>query len=63
MRNKSNVVYFFKQTFNDVENNYRDVAAYDINYFEFKDFCRKAFEKDFFFLCIAMERSKKLLCL
>ena len=41
IRNNSNKNILFNQTLKDIEHIYRDVAGYDMNYDEFKDFCRK----------------------
>ena len=57
IRNKSNRIILFNQTFKDIEQTYRDVAGYDMNYDEFEEFCRKSWEEDYNFLCI--DRSKK----
>ena len=45
-RINSNKITLFNQTLKDNEHIYRDVAGYDMNYDEFKDLCRKSWEKD-----------------
>ena len=57
IRNNSNKIILFNQTLKDIEHIYRDVAGYDMNYDEFKEFCRKSWEEDYNYLCI--DRSKK----
>ena len=57
IRNNSNKIILFNQTLKDIEHIYRDVAGYDKNYDEFKNFCRKSWEEDYNYLCI--DRSKK----
>ena len=38
VRNNSNKIILFNQTLKDIEHIYRDVAGYDMNYEEFKNF-------------------------
>ena len=57
IRNNSNKIILFNQTLKDIEQIYRDVAGYDMNYDEFKELCRKSWEEDYNYLCI--DRSKK----
>ena len=56
-RNDSNKIILFNQTLKDIEHINRDVAGYDMNYDDFKDLCRKAWEEDYNYLYI--DRSKK----
>ena len=49
-RINSNKITLFNQTLKDNEHIYRDVAGYDMNYDEFKDLCRKSWEKDYNYL-------------
>ena len=56
-RNNSNKIILFNQTLKDIEQIYRDVAGYDMNYDEFKELCRKSWEEDYNYLCV--DRSKK----
>ena len=57
IRNNSNKIILFNQTLKDIEHIHRDVAGYVMNYDEFKELCRKAWEEDYNYLCI--DRSKK----
>ena len=57
IRNNSNKIILFNQTLKDIEHIYRDVAGYDMNYDEFKDFYRKSWEEDYNYLYI--DRFKK----
>ena len=57
IRNNSDKIILFNQTFKDIEHLNRDVAGYDMSYDEFKDLCRKSWEEDYNYLCI--DRSKK----
>ena len=57
IRYNSNKINLFNQTLKDIEHIYRDVAGYDMNYDEFKELCRKSWEKDYNYLYI--DRSKK----
>ena len=43
-------MYLFRQTLKDVENIYKDVAAYDMKNLEFKGLGRKASGKNFNYL-------------
>ena len=56
-RNNCNKIILFNQTLKDIEHIYRDVAGYDMNYDEFKEFCRKSWEKFYNYLYI--DRSKQ----
>ena len=57
IRNNSNKIILFNQTLKDIENIYRDVAGFDMNYDEFKELRRKLWEEDKNYLDI--DRSKK----
>ena len=57
IRNISSKNILFNQTLKDIEHIYRDVAAYDMSYDEFKELCRKSWEEDYNYLCI--DRSKQ----
>ena len=57
IRNNSNKIVLFNQTLKDIEQIYRHVAGYDMNYDEFKELCRKSWEEDYNYLYI--DRSKK----
>ena len=52
IRNNSNKIILFNQTLKDIENIYRNVAGYGMNYDEFKDLCRKSWEEDYNYLYI-----------
>ena len=47
----------FNQTLKDIENIYRDIPGYDMNYDEFKQLCKKSWEEEYNYLCI--DRFKK----
>ena len=57
IRNISNKTILFNQMLKDIEHIYRDVAGYDMNCDEFKEFCRKSWEEDYNYLYI--DRSKE----
>ena len=57
IRSDSNKIILFNQTLKDIEDIYRDLASYDMNYDEFKELCRKSWDEDYNYLCI--DRSKK----
>ena len=57
IRNNSNKIILFNQTFKGIEHIYRDVARYDMNYDEFEEICRKSWDEDCNYLCI--DRAKK----
>ena len=57
IRNNSNKIILFNQTLKDIENIYRDIPGYDMNYDEFKQLCKKSWEEEYNYLCI--DRFKK----
>ena len=57
IRNNSNEIILFNQKLKDIENTYRDVGGYDMSYDEFKQLCKKSWEKEYNYLCI--DRSKQ----
>ena len=57
IRKNSNKIILFIQTLKDIEQKYRDVAGYDMNYRERKELCRKSWEGEYNYLYI--DRSKK----
>ena len=50
-------IFLFNQMVKDIEQIYRDVAGYDMNFDEFKKLCRKSWEENYNYLYI--DRSKK----
>ena len=59
IRNNSKKIILFNQTLKVIENIYRVVAGYDMNYDEFKDLCRKSWEEDCNYLCIDRSKEKR----
>ena len=59
IRNNSDRIILFKQTFGDAESMYKDIGGYDMKYDEFKEICRKAWNEKFNYLSIDIARSKK----
>ena len=57
IRKNSNKIVPFNQTLKDIENIFRDVGGYDMNYDEFKQLRRKSWEKNYNYLCF--DRFKK----
>ena len=57
IRKNSNKIILFNQTLKDIEHIYQDVGGYDMSYDEFKELCKKSWEKHYNYLCI--DRSKK----
>ena len=45
IRNNSDRIILFKQSLRDAESMNRDIAAYDMEYREFKEMCRKAWSE------------------
>ena len=58
IRNNSDRLILFKQTLRDVQSMYYDIAAYDMNYDEFKEMCHKAWDERYNYLCIDMTKNK-----
>ena len=56
IRNNSDRLILFKQTLTDVQSMYYDIGAYDMNYNEFKEMCRKAWDERYNYLCIDMTK-------
>ena len=52
IRDNSNIIILFKQTAKTVQNLYNDIAGFDMNYNEFKDLCREAWNKKYSYLKI-----------
>ena len=57
IRNNSNKIILFNQTLKVMEHIYRDVAGYDLSYDDFKELCRRSWEKYYISFCI--DRSEK----
>ena len=57
IRNNSNKKSLFNQTLKVFEHLYRDVAAFDMSYDEFKEICMKSWEENYNYFCT--DRSKK----
>ena len=58
IRNNSDRLILFKQTFTDVQSMYHDNGAFDMLYDEFKKMCRVAWSEKFNYLCIDMTKNK-----
>ena len=58
IRNNSDRLILFKQTFRDVQSMHYDIGAYDMNYDEFKQMCHKAWDERFNYLCIDITKNK-----
>ena len=58
IRNNSDSLILFKQTFRDVQSMYYDIIAYDMKYDEFKQMCHKAWSERFNYLCIDMTKNR-----
>ena len=56
IQNNSNKTFLFNQTLNGIENIYRDVSGYDMNYDEFKSLCRESWKDEY--NCLGIDRSK-----
>ena len=52
IRDNSNIIILFKQTAKTVQNLYNDIAGFDMDYNEFKDLCREAWNKKYSYLKI-----------
>ena len=50
LRNNYIIIILFEQTLRDADKNGRDFAGYDMTCDEFKQLCRKTWEKDFKYL-------------
>ena len=59
IRNNSDRLILFKQTFRDVQSMYYDIGAYDMKYDEFKQMCHKAWDEKYNYLCIDMSKNNK----
>ena len=59
IRNNSDRLILFKQTFRVVQSMYYDIGAYDMRYVEFKEMCHKAWDEKFNYLCIDKTKNKK----
>ena len=59
IRNNSDRLILFKETLRDVQSMYYDIGAYDMNYDEFKLMCHKAWDEEYYYLCIDMTKNKK----
>ena len=57
IRINSDKILLLNQTLKDIEQIYRDVAGYNMNYDEFKELCRRAWEEGYNYLYIV--RSKR----
>ena len=58
IRNNSDRLLLFKQTLRDVQSMYYDIGAFDMEYYEFKEMCHKAWSERFNYLCIDMTKNK-----
>ena len=58
IRNNSDRLILFKQTFRDVQSLYYDIGAYDMKSDEFKEMYHKAWDERFNYLCIDMTKNK-----
>ena len=58
IRNNSDRLILFKETFRDVQSMYYDIGAYDMNYDKFKQMCHKAWDEKYNYLCIDMTKNK-----
>ena len=58
IRNNSDRLILFKQTFRDVQSMYYDIGAYDMKYDEFREMCHKTWSEKFIYLCIDMSKNK-----
>ena len=52
IRNNSNIIILFKQTKNGVQHIYDDIAGLDMNYDEWKELCKMAWEEKYNYLQI-----------
>ena len=52
IRNNSNIIFLFKQTLGDIILLFLDIAGLDMNLYEWKQLCRKAWENDYDYLQI-----------
>ena len=66
IRNNSNIIILFRQTLNDVEHIYRDIAGFDMSNDEFKNLCREAWRDEYNYLLInrleGKNGSKYMIC-
>ena len=58
IRNNSNRKIPFNQTLKDTENIYKDVGGYALSYDQFKEICRRSWEEDYNYLCIAGSKKR-----
>ena len=58
IRNNSDRLILFKQTFRDVQSMYDGIGVFDMIYDEFKEMCRVAWSEKFNCLCIDMTKIK-----
>ena len=58
IRNNSDRLIMFKQTFRDVQSMYDGIGVFDMIYDEFKEMCRVAWSEKFNYLCIDMTKIK-----
>ena len=52
IRDNSNIIILFKQTAKTVQNLYSDLGGFDMDYKEFRNLCRKAWNKKYSYLKI-----------
>ena len=52
IRDNSNIIILFKQTAKTVQNLYNDIGGFDMDYNEFKNLCREAWNKKYSYLKI-----------
>ena len=52
IRDNSNIIILFKQTAKTVQNLYSDLGGFDMDYNEFKNLCREAWNKKYSYLKI-----------
>ena len=58
IRNNSDRLILFRQTFRVVQGMYYDIGAYDMKYDEFKEMCHKAWSERFNYLCIDVAKNR-----
>ena len=58
IRNNSDRLILFKQTFWEVQIMYYEIGAYDMNYDGFKEMCHKTWGERFNYFCIDVTKNK-----
>ena len=54
----SNIINLFRQCLGNVEHIYRDIAGFDMSYYEFKELCREAWKEKYNYLDINLLEDK-----